>query len=56
MSQLVSRAFKYILMFIISYILIKYVPNLVIDDKYILIISFLISISYAVMERISPST
>ena len=55
MSGTFNIALKYILLGLITGLLIRYLPELIIQDKYILIISFLVSISYALLDRFLPS-
>lgn len=50
-----NRAIKYILMALITAILVRYIPEIMVSDKNIIIISCLVSISYAILDRISPS-
>jgi hypothetical protein len=50
-----NRSIKYVLMALITSVLIRYIPTIMISDKNIIIISCLVSISYAVLDRISPS-
>ena len=50
-----NRAIKYILMALITAILVRYIPAIMVSDKNIIIISCLVSISYAILDRISPS-
>ena len=50
-----NRAIKYVLMALITAILVRYIPAIMVSDKNIIIISCLVSISYAILDRISPS-
>ena len=50
-----NRAIKYVLMALITAILVRYIPTIMVSDKNIIIISSLVSISYAILDRISPS-
>tara|TARA_Y100000589_G_C26893827_1_gene523276 strand:- start:347 stop:529 length:183 start_codon:yes stop_codon:yes gene_type:complete len=50
-----NRAIKYVLMALITAILVRYIPTIMVSDKNIIIISTLVSISYAMLDRISPS-
>tara|TARA_Y100000590_G_scaffold469872_1_gene660273 strand:- start:329 stop:511 length:183 start_codon:yes stop_codon:yes gene_type:complete len=50
-----NRAIKYVLMALITAILVRYIPTIMVSDKNIIIISCLVSISYAILDRISPS-
>jgi len=50
-----NRAIKYLLMGLITSIFVRYIPQIMISDKNIIIISCLVSISYAILDRISPS-
>ena len=42
-------------MALITAILVRYIPAIMVSDKNIIIISCLVSISYAILDRISPS-
>lgn len=50
-----NRAIKYVLMALITSILVRYIPEIMVSDKNIIIISCLVSISYAILDRLSPS-
>jgi hypothetical protein len=50
-----NRAIKYFLMALITAILVRYIPTIMVSNKNIIIISCLVSISYAILDRISPS-
>lgn len=50
-----NRAIKYLLMGLITSIFVRYIPQIMVSDKNIIIISCLVSISYAILDRISPS-
>ena len=50
-----KRALKYLLMGFITSIFVRYIPEIMVSDKNIIIISCLVSISYAIMDRVSPS-
>jgi hypothetical protein len=50
-----NRAIKYVLMAFITSILVRYIPEIMVSDKNIIIISCLVSISYAILDRLSPS-
>ena len=50
-----NRAIKYLLMGLLTAIFVRYIPELMVSDKNIIIISCLVSISYAILDRISPS-
>ena len=42
-------------MTLITCILVRYIPHIMISDKNIIIISCLVAISHAILDRISPS-
>ena len=54
-NEKIKRFLKYILMFFITTILVRYIPTIMISDENIIIISCLVSISYSILDRLSPS-
>jgi hypothetical protein len=50
-----DRSIKYILMALITSILVRYIPDIMVSNKNIIIISCFVSVSYAILDRISPS-
>jgi len=46
---------KYILIGIITYVAIRYIPTTTLLQEDILIISFIVSIAYAIIDTIMPS-
>jgi len=50
-----NRSIKYILMALITSILVRYIPEIMVSNKNIIIISCSVSISYAILDRLSPS-
>lgn len=52
----INRAIKYILMALITWLLIKYMSKFVNTDQFIIIVPLMVSISYAILDRILPST
>ena len=51
-----NRAIKYILMALITWLLIKYMSKFVESEQFIIIVPLIVSISYAILDRILPST
>lgn len=54
-KEKINRSVKYILMALITCILVRYIPHIMISDKNIIIISCLVAICHAILDRISPS-
>lgn len=54
-KEKINRSLKYLLMALITSIIVKYIPEIMISSKNIIIISCLVSISYALLDRIAPS-
>jgi uncharacterized membrane protein len=52
----INRSIKYILMALITWLLIKYISKFVEPDQFIIIVPLMVSISYAILDRILPST
>ena len=50
-----NRAIKYVLLAIITGLLTRYIPDIMISNQNIIIISCLVSISYAILDRIAPT-
>jgi len=49
-----KRAFKYLMLALITGILVRYIPKIMISNENIFIISSLVSVSYVLLDRISP--
>ena len=49
-----KRAFKYLLIAIITYCLVRYIPEIMMTEKSMIMISSLVAISYAIIDRIAP--
>lgn len=54
-NEKINRALKYVLMALITSIFVRYIPELMVSNKNIIIISCLVAISHAILDRISPS-
>lgn len=54
-KEKINRSLKYLLMALITSIIVKYIPEIMISNKNIIIISCLVSISHALLDRIAPS-
>jgi hypothetical protein len=52
----INRAIKYILMGLITWLLIKYISKFVEPDQFIILVPLIVSIFYAILDRILPST
>jgi hypothetical protein len=50
-----NRSMKYLIMALITAILVRYIPEIMVSTKNIIIISCLVSVSYAILDRLSPS-
>lgn len=50
-----KRLTKYILMGFIVLVAIRYIPNKTLDSKEILMIAFIASISFGILDMVSPS-
>ncbi len=50
-----KRIIKYILMGLIMLVSLRYIPNQLLDNSELLTISFISSISFAILDMISPS-
>jgi hypothetical protein len=51
-----NRAIKYILMALITWLLMKYMSKFIEPEQFIIIVPLMVSISYAILDRILPST
>lgn len=50
-----QKAIKYILMALITFIAVRYIPDLPIQNKEIIMISVVSSITFVLLDMISPS-
>ncbi len=50
-----KRIIKYILMGLIMLVSLRYIPNQLLDNSELITISFISSISFAILDMISPS-
>jgi hypothetical protein len=50
-----SRIIKYFLIGLIAFIAIRYIPASALDDMEILVVSMIVSIGYAVIDKLMPS-
>ena len=50
-----KRIIKYILMGLTMLVSLRYIPNQLLDNSELLTISFILSISFAILDMISPS-
>lgn len=55
MNELFNKIIKYILMSLITFISILFIPSTPIDTFEGLMITFIVSIFYAILDRILPS-
>ncbi len=53
--MLKNRVLKYILIGLLTFLLIRYVPEHALDDYEIISVSMCVSIGYAVMDKMLPS-
>ena len=54
-KEKVNRAIKYIIIALLTGAFVKYIAYPIPSDKQIIIISCLVSISYAILDRLAPS-
>ena len=50
-----KRIIKYILMSLVMLVSLRYIPNQLLNNNELLTISFIASISFAILDMISPS-
>ncbi len=50
-----NRILKYILIGLLTFLLIRYVPEHALDDYEIISVSMCVSIGYAIMDKLLPS-
>jgi hypothetical protein len=55
MNENINKLLKYLIMGLISCLTLYFIPEITIVPDEILMISFVISISYAILDRIMPS-
>jgi|SaaInlV_165m_DNA_1040744.scaffolds.fasta_scaffold34844_2 hypothetical protein len=55
MNEFINKILKYILIGIITGLSLRYIPENPIPQQDILMVSFIISIGYAILDRILPS-
>jgi hypothetical protein len=51
-----NRGIKYMLMTLITWLLMKYMSKFIEPEQFIIIVPLMVSISYAILDRILPST
>jgi len=54
-KNLYHKIFKYLIMGLSIYLAAKYIPNKPIDNMEILMLSFIASITFAILDMICPS-
>jgi hypothetical protein len=54
-SEKCKRITKYILMGLVTTCALRYVPSTLLDNRELLMVSFIVSISFAMLDMISPS-
>ena len=55
MDNTINRIIKYFLIGLIAFIAIRYIPSNALDDMEILVVSMIISIGYALIDKMLPS-
>ena len=50
-----NRIIKYFLIGLIAFIAIRYIPSNALDDMEILVVSMIVSIGYALIDKLLPS-
>jgi hypothetical protein len=50
-----SRIIKYFLIGLIAFVAIRYIPSNALDDMEILVVSMIVSIGYAIIDKLAPS-
>ena len=50
-----NRIIKYFLIGIIAFIAIRYIPSNALNDMEILVVSMIVSIGYAIIDKLLPS-
>jgi hypothetical protein len=55
MNDIYNKVLKYILISLVTYLSLSFVPSNEIKNKESLMITFIVAISYAILDRILPS-
>jgi hypothetical protein len=50
-----NRSIKYLLIGIVTFLAIRYIPTHALLDKEIIVISIVVSIAYAIIDKLLPS-
>ncbi len=53
--MIIIRVVKYILIGLLTFLLIRYVPKNALDDSEIVTVAICVSIGYAIMDKLLPS-
>ena len=54
-SLLIQKIIKYIFIFIVLFLSVKYIPTELVNDKEIFMISMISAITFAILDLVSPS-
>ena len=55
MNDIYNKLLKYILISLVTYLSLSFIPSKEIKNKESLMITFIVAISYAILDRILPS-